>query len=43
MGYFEVGMAVLMARGQVFRLSGGQVAEVPCIPICLGLGGTFGQ
>ena len=35
-------MAVSMARGQVFGLGGGQVTEMPCILVCLELGGAFG-
>ena len=30
-----------VARGQVFGLNGGQVVEVPCILVRLGLGGIF--
>ena len=40
---FGVGIIVSVARGQVFGLGGGQVAEVPCILVCLGLGGVYGR
>ena len=36
-------MAVSVAMGQVFGLGGGQMAEVPCILVCLELGGAFGR